>query len=572
MMRALWLLTKKNLQILIRSKSSALIVIFAPLILILILGLSYDTNNHFSLTIGVHAASFSDDVNSFISLLQEEGFIIEKYEESIDPCRIDIVKGEVNTCIVLPESLQIDGNQPKEVIFYIDPSRINLVWIIQESVGEKFNIKAQEISQDLSQNLLLTLQDTRNTVDSNINTIRNIKEKSSSASSSASSLKSDLENLDLTVPSTAYNITLVATARTWVTSAQGNINRALDALSGSNISSSEKQVISKALNDADKELEDIANIVASSGNASIEVMINAMNTELQNVKTKLNTAATSIEATRADMTIVAESLLEINSNIDNIGISLGTVISQLDSQKVTDAATISKPLTTRIENVVEEGTFLNFLFPSLLVLAVMFGSLLLGTTLVMIEKNSPAFMRNYFLPVSKVSFISAIYLTNVFLSIIQIIVILGIALLFLDTLLVSIPAVALVLFITATIFIFLGMIIGYLFASEETAILASISLGSLLLSLSGVLLPLEGISPILRKITIYNPFVIAEKLIRQFFIFGSSFSSVWQDLLLLVGYALFLFLIIILVETLLHKHFVARWMKHHKKLHPNKKA
>ena len=68
-----------------------------------------------------------------------------------------IVKGEVNTCIVLPESLQIDGNQPKEVIFYIDPSRINLVWIIQESVGEKFNIKAQEISQDLSQNLLLIL-------------------------------------------------------------------------------------------------------------------------------------------------------------------------------------------------------------------------------------------------------------------------------------------------------------------------------------------------------------------------------------------------------------------------------
>ncbi|MDP3990068.1 MAG: ABC transporter permease [archaeon] len=571
-MKALWLLTKKNLQILIRSKSSALIVIFAPLLLILILGLSYDTSNNFSLTIGVHATSFSDDVNSFVSLLEEEGFTIEKYEDSVDPCRKDIIGGKVNTCIVLPESLQVEGNQPKEVIFYIDPSRINLVWIIQESVGEKFNLKAQEISQDLSQNLLLTLQDTRNTINSNMNTIGIIKEKSSSASSSASSLKSSLDSVDLIVPDTTYNITSVATARTGVTNAQGNIDQALDALSDSNISGSEKQTISKALNDADDELGDLAIIFASNGNASLEIMINTMNTELQNVKASLGTAAAAIDATRTDMSTVATSLQEINVNIDNIGTSLSTITTQLDSQKVTDASTISKPLTTRIENVVEEGTFLNFLFPALLVLAVMFGSLLLGTTLVMIEKNSPAFIRNYFLPVSKISFISAIYLTNVFLSLIQIVVILGIALLFLDTLLTSIPAVALVLFLAATIFIFLGMIIGYLFASEETAILASISLGSLLLSLSGVLLPLEGLSPILRQITVYNPFVIAEKLIRQFFIFGSSFSSVWQDLLLLVGYAIILFVVIILVETVLHKHFVARWMKHHKKVHHKKKA
>ena len=58
-MKSLWLLTKKNLQLLVRSRSSALIIIFAPLLLILILGLSYDTTSQFSLNIPLIPLSFA---------------------------------------------------------------------------------------------------------------------------------------------------------------------------------------------------------------------------------------------------------------------------------------------------------------------------------------------------------------------------------------------------------------------------------------------------------------------------------------------------------------------------------
>src|SRR3989338_4439196 len=117
-MQSIWLLTKKNIKLLLRAKASALIIIFAPLLLILILGLSYNTSSKYGLNIGVYAASYTEDVNAFVSTLQEEEFKIIKYDQSIDECVEDIKLGFVHTCIKVPESLKVEDNNPKEITFY----------------------------------------------------------------------------------------------------------------------------------------------------------------------------------------------------------------------------------------------------------------------------------------------------------------------------------------------------------------------------------------------------------------------------------------------------------------------
>src|SRR3989339_1349681 len=114
-MSALWLLTEKNLKNLIRAKGSALIVIFAPLLIILILGLSFNTTSQFGLNIGVHSSSFTEDVTEFMDILKEEEFKIIKYESTLDECIEDIKNGFTHTCIEVPESFAIDGNTPKEI-------------------------------------------------------------------------------------------------------------------------------------------------------------------------------------------------------------------------------------------------------------------------------------------------------------------------------------------------------------------------------------------------------------------------------------------------------------------------
>ncbi len=148
-MNSLWLLTTKNLKILIRAKGSALIVIFAPLLIILLLGLSYNTAGKYGLTLGLVSPTISDDVAAFKQLLEADGFTVFPYEGDSAPCLEDIKSGVVHTCILVPESLRVESNQQKEVTFYVDPSKINLVWMVQETVKEKFNLKSKSFPRCL---------------------------------------------------------------------------------------------------------------------------------------------------------------------------------------------------------------------------------------------------------------------------------------------------------------------------------------------------------------------------------------------------------------------------------------
>ena len=70
----------------------------------------------------------------------------------------------------------------------------------------------------------------------------------------------------------------------------------------------------------------------------------------------------------------------------------------------------------------------------------------------------------------------------------------------------------------------------------------------------------------LRALTAYNPFVMVESLIREVFIFETPFVSVINEIGMLVLYSVILFLIILVVDSLMHKHFMQKVVyRHHKK-------
>ena len=140
-LRSLFQLTKKNLKLLIRSKSSALIVFLAPLLIILVLGLSYNTSSQYAINIGVYADTFTEEINQFTETLKEEEFKIIKYDNlSLEQCQEDVKYGLIHTCIQVPDNFKIESNSAKEIIFHIDPSKINLVWMIQETLNTKLNL------------------------------------------------------------------------------------------------------------------------------------------------------------------------------------------------------------------------------------------------------------------------------------------------------------------------------------------------------------------------------------------------------------------------------------------------
>ncbi len=567
-MNTLWLLTKKNLQILIRAKSSALIVIFAPLLLILLLGLSYNTHEQYALRIGVSAPSLTNDVLAFTNLLEEQNFTVIKYEQGVDPCLLDIKSGYVHTCIELPTSLTIEDNNPKEIIFHIDPTRINLVWMIQQSVGSKFSLREQEVSQQLTQSILDRINQSSTSLMQESTQINLLKDKTTSASSSAQHAQQSLKTLDLTFTPPAHDLQVIDNTKAQLVASASAIAQASTEVTKFNLTGAQRIKINTLLTEANTAVNTSIDLIDGSQTSTIRGLIEIFQQDLANATQKMNSASLKVQDSASTLDDTKTSIQETTDSLQTVVGDLDKIQQVLNSGKVTQANTIAAPLRTRIEPISSQGTYLNSLFPSILILVVMFSSLALGTTLVMIEKNSPAFMRNFFLPVHKVTFITSIYFTNLILNIIQIAIILGIALFFLTDSYAAFPAVALILFITGSVFTFVGMIIGYMFNSEETAILASISMGSLSLFVSGILLPIEALSSTVRSIVSLNPFVIAEKLLREIFIFSSPLSSIWFDLVILISYALLLFLVILLIESFFHQHLVDRFMRHH---HPKHK-
>lgn len=565
-MQPLWLLTKKNLKLLLRAKSSALIVFFAPLLTILILGLSYNSNSsQYGLNVGVYASSSTEDVNAFINSLQEQQFKVVKYDKSIDECVNDIKVGAVHTCISLPDSFSVESNQQKEITFYVDPSKINLVWMIQQTLQSKFNLKSQEISQQLSQNLLSKIDTTKTGISDQKSEVSAIKEKGNTASTSAEKVKSELISIDWTVPAATYDLSVVDNFKSNLSSglnlSKSKITEAETSLNEIEMNSSDRAALKSLLDDAKDRISSSQSLVSGSGGDKVSEVLAALENDLKTTKEKLTAASTTIGGATTNLDSVTSGLSESLTSIDNVQASLDKIQSDLESQKITSAATIANPLTTKIEKVAKDSTYLNYSFSTLLVLVIMFTSLLLGTILVMMEKNSSAFIRNYFLPVRKITFITSIYLTNITIMLVQIAVILLISLFFLRDALPVLPSIALILFISTSVFTFLGMGLGYVFKSEETGVLASISAGSVLLFISGVVLPIETISPALREITAFNPFVVSEKLIREIFIFKSSLIDVGSDLLILIAYAVVLFGIILLIESSLYQRLKASFGK-----------
>jgi len=555
-MKNIYFLIKKNLRLLIRSKSSAVIVILAPLMLILLVGISYNSTQT-GLNIGIYSPDFTAEITSFMNSLQEEEYKIIKYDNQED-CIEDIKLGFTHTCLILPPNFQIQDNSPKEVTFHIDQSKLNLVYLITELMNEKFNLKSQELSQELAAGLITKLTETQTKIEERAGQVEQAKNKNQQAASQSAAILTDLSTLDLLVPTTNYSGTNLDSITNDISDQLEDVQ---SLVSSSDINSSEKAEINAEIDGIFDKIN--GNDTASLGGAAS--LISDLENDLEVIKNKLTTAAAKISNTENQLSSLTSSLNEGIDSLNAVSSMLSEIKQSLSEQKVTDPNTIANPLTIQVEKISAERSHLNYMFPSLMVLAIMFIALLLGTTLVMMEKHNQAYFRNFVVPVRNITFVFSTYLTNSFIILVQILIIFGFSLLFLKDSLAQLPLTALILFISSSVFTLVGMALGYLFTSEDTGTLASISIGALFLFVSGTILPLESMPTTIRQITSFNPFVISEKLIREIFIFNTPFSAILSDLLLLIGYAAVIFVIILIVDKVSSKHFLTKVTYRHRK-------
>lgn len=508
-MHKIFAIIKKNLNLLIRSKTSALIIIFGPLLMILLIGAAFNTSNLYDIKVASYSESYSELSSSIVDLLTQSQFQTTKTKTESE-CVNGVKKALYHVCMVIPKDLTVKS-EDANIVFYVDSSRVNIVWIILSTVSSKIESKSSELSLQMTQSLLnaiakiqVEITDKKPAADALTSGIQD-------TSSKISQISSSLAALDLDFNITEFNISQIKT-----------------------------------------EADSVARSQNTSA-ATLNSLLDGLSSKLSKFGSKLTSAAKTRESSTKTLEEAKTTLSSNTEKANSIKSALSNMESAISSIEIKEAKRIVSPITTSLKTVTIERTHLSFMFPTLLVLVIMFISILLASTTVIKEKTAKAYFRNYISPTSNWTFIFAHYITNLLIIISQLLVIFIVSSFFFKKeILSNLPNVLLALFVIASAFILLGMFIGYLFRTEETSNLAAISVASILIFFSNAILPIESMPVVIARIAHFNPFVISEAVIKQLFIFNSSLEPLITSIGLLLSYSV-LFVALIWASTKLTK-------------------
>ncbi|MBI2129001.1 ABC transporter permease [Candidatus Woesearchaeota archaeon] len=583
----LFSIIKKNFKLLLRSRTSALIVILGPLLIILLAGIAFNTSKSYSLNIGTYSPGYNALIDSFIEKLTDKQFAVRRFETE-KSCIDAIKKGTIHTCIVFPKDLDFENpSLENEIDFHVDYSKINLVWIILDIVSSKISSRSRELSINLTTVILDKLDRTKQELQNDLIVIdalvaknKDMNDKVSEVKASLSSMQLSFNKNDLKADEIAaktaelnskttllmnYSSASIATTQQLI----DNVNNVVGMM-GSNASG--KGILVSSASDAQTQVTDLSSSISnissliSSYNSDVASLLSVMQASSQDLQARLDKANSLKSSASGKLDAIKSKLDKASSELSAVKNSVRNIIANIESTKVKDAQSIVSPVKTKISPVTPETSNLNYVFPSLIVLVIMFISILLSSTLVMMEKMSRAYFRNFVTPTRDATFIFSAYLTNILILILQLIIILAISTIFLReiVLLGLLKSLPLLLLIT-TIFTFIGICIGYLFNSEETSTLASISVGAIMIFLSNLILPLESMPDYVRQVAAYNPFVISEVVLRKLMVFNSPFIVIKNEIGMLIAFVVLFIGLTLGAQQLMKHRFLAEGISIFKK-------
>ena len=572
-------LVQKNFRLLLRARMSSLIVILGPLLVILLVGIAFNNSNLFKVNVGMYAPEETELVQSFLEDLGENHFAITRFTSAED-C-IDAIKtGVVHLCAVFSDTFSLEPHAKNEIIFYADFSRVNLVYNILEATSATISMTSSELSLNLTTQLITTLEEVRDLMKAKRGILVSMTTQNDQLYQRIEQVTESIKGLDLAIDKTLFDTGNLSAQEAKVDflmkridgMVTDNLQQTQDLVTALRnklgtvaISESDKNNLTVLLDDAQTDLDlltqqtDQLFVDTKQDIHQLSLLATQIISQLDSTSSKLSAATGAKSSTAENLDYMKFTIDRSLHHIIDMQQTINNIENLANKVEVTDPATIVNPITTTVKPVTSDKSRLNYIFPVLLVLIALFTSVMLVATLIQIEKGSNAAFRNFMTPVRDITSLAAIFFTAMIILLLQLTVILVVAGLFFSTqVLFTIFDTLTVLFFVCALFTSIGMVIGYLFKSPETANLASISVGSLFLFLSDVILPLETVPSFVSSLVQYNPFVIAVNLLRRTILFQAHVYQMGIDLVLLVVYAVVLFLFVVFIHYITKKsHIIA---------------
>jgi ABC-type multidrug transport system permease subunit len=573
---------KKNFKLIIRSKVSALIIIFGPLLIMFLVGMALNTSETMKVNVGYYSKDYNEMTNSFISLLNDSQYNATMYK-TVDDCKEAIANGKAHICIIFPDDFQISNDRVNEVRFLVDNSKINLFQSVVDSISAKFTIRATELSTGMAADILSKLNQTQQEITSKNNIFDQMKQENRQVADQTKAIAKNISALDLGFNAAEFGISdlnvqnngikgsingLRSKGLSAVNSGLDLVNDIDEALDDINISSADKKEIRDMLNETETDLNALKTEINDSYNGAgnqttrLTTLISNVQSNLAKVEDKFTRAAAARDKI-ASSTLQMETQLNASMlKIIAVESSFNAISQNLAGTQVTDVQTIVSPIVTKVDMVVTEESQLNFYFPYIIVLIIMFIGIILASTLLITEKTSNAHFRNLLTPTGDFMLMMGNFFTTFIILALQVIlVVLIFTFGFHKDVMANILPTSIILFLLIALFTFIGMIIGNLFNSEETGTLAAVSVSSILLFVSDLVFPLEKMPEYIAKIAQqYNPFVYGTDLLRRVMLHNRQISEpeILYGVAILAAYAVIAFILAMLIYKFSKQQFMLR--------------
>ena len=570
-------LIAKNFKTLMRAKSAALIILLGPLLIMVIAGIAFNNADPFDLNLGIYSPEQTNTSTVFTSALADQYTVSEFTDKA--GCMRSVESGQQHACIVYPEAFRIEQGRVNDIEIYVDTSKANVVDVVEQSLTEVISQQKGRISSDLTQTLVDTIDLTAENL-ANYRTIyierlngqaANLSEEIGSIAAQAGTLNLSYDPDEMTLEAVDVIVTNIDIQASEVRDGAKDIAAELRSFAEDILDMNISSRTNSAAEDAKESAQEIEDTLAIETDQLSELQDDLMHVlrgaqdNLDAVRSQLDTAQSTNTQVLQDLDVQKERTVELSGTVEDLGSALNTSITHLRGIEITDIASIVYPITVTPRTVVGNVSKLNYLFPSLMMLVIMFVSIMLACTLIIMEKLSPARFRIFMTPIKDTGFILSTLLTVLIIVVLQIIVISLVAQYgFNIDIMPNFLNLFLVLICASLVFIFLGMCVGYLFSTEHTAILGGISISSLFLLISDLILPLESMPLAMQAVIEKTPFVLATNVLRRTVIFGSDLSGLMPDFFYLVLYAIALFMLIVVVQKVAKFLFI---LNHARKSH-----
>ncbi|MFH1275846.1 MAG: ABC transporter permease [Candidatus Woesearchaeota archaeon] len=512
----------KNFKLILRSKSSAFVVLIGPLIIVALIALAFSNSNEFKINIGV----ISDDSElsqQIIAQLENDHNVIN-FENS-DSCNNQIKSRIINLCIEFPENFLVTNENQQKIKFFVDQSRINVVETVIASVSSSINIKSDELSKSFTEDLLQTIDTSSEKTAQNENIIKDLKEEIASLETQALSVEASSKNINLnSATSEISEIEESIKILTKVDELLVDLDDLLDTLETDEVYTTKTNSVRNLYDEL---------------NGTANTTLIELNTLLTSVKQKFSAAESNINTISKSALEIKNNLGPIQTNLEQISQGINEIQDRISNIQIKSSDNIVAPFTIEINPILATSNKSTFMFPYFIALIILFVGIMLSSTLVVLEKRSSAYFRTFTTPTSEFYHVLARYLTNIIVLLFQLSLVLVAANFYLKiNILENLPITILILFLGTSLFIFLGMILGYLFKTQEGTTIASVSVGSICLFLSNLILPVESYPELIKQIFILNPYMLFSELLKKSMLFNVGLFEMKKEMIIITSYVI----------------------------------